>query len=275
MSGLVDAASWYYRNNNLARIGMNAAAGAAGRGVIRALPHAARFGWRVSPARAMYRAGAYLANRYTRRTGGIVPAAVRAQQGGPLNRIDAYYTAAPIGTTIVFTLLNGTIPGDNVTNRTGRQITNSSLNIKLVVQPVATLATLTTYQMAIVYDKQSNGAVPSWGDIWSMSDNSAPTLNNTAYMCMGRNPSNIDRFDVIHNGMYHCRGGSTNVGNEDARQTLQKYIKLKNRITRYNSGVTGTITDIQTGALWCVFFGDLVSGSCAAVSGVIQLNFAP
>jgi len=282
MSDLLRQAGWYYQNNNLARLAMNSAARATGAGAVRAAPYLARMGWKISPARAMFRAGSYLASKYMGRRSsytaanrGVAPAAVRAAATGPLNRIDRYFNNQPVDATTYNILLNGTVPGDLVQNRTGRQINMSSLIMNLILVPQST-ATIQTVQIAIVYDKQTNGDPPIWGEVWSMSDNVSPTLNNTAYQFMGRNPSNLDRFDVLFNQQINICSSPTNQGNDQARQIIKKYIKLKSRPTRYNQGVTGTVSDIQTGGLWLILFGDQLAGTAAAyLSGVIQLNFAP
>jgi len=225
---------------------------------------------RNSPAALLYRGARAL---YRRRTGGIAPWSVRSSTG-PLNMIDSTATNAPVNTTMSSLLLNGIVPGDLIYNRHARKILLKSVVLKLQVSPDSTL-TLSTFRVALIYDKQSNGTTPVYTDVFSDTNGGLagdPTMNTM----LPRNPGNLDRFEVLFDWRGQVQGPPTNYAGPKIRYSKDVRISLKNRETRYNQSTAATIADIQTGGLFLVWFGDVAAGTAdCALNAYCRLYFTP
>lgn len=94
-------------------------------------------------------------------------------------------------------------------------------------------------RVAIVYDKQPNGSLPQYSDIYNTASGSYSAFAQ-------RNVSTLDRFDVIKEDWIVLCSGGPNAG------MFNMYVKLDLE-TRYNTGNTATISDVISGALYVVF----------------------
>lgn len=259
---------------------LGAAAGAAGAVVANRIansaigrvtgPQVAGAFIRNSPAALLYR-GARAFMR--RRSGGIAPWSIRSATG-PLNMNDVQVTVAPLNTTAGSTLLNGIVPGDLINQRHNRKILMKYVTLRLQVIPDSA-ALLNSFRVALIYDKQANGTVPAYLDVFS-DQGGATAIDGTLATMMPRNPANLDRFDVLLDWRGTTQGTQTNYAGPKIRQVRDFKINLKNRETRYNQGVGGTIADIQTGSLFLIWQGDVLSsGADAAISAFCRVHFSP
>lgn len=139
-----------------------------------------------------------------------------------------------------------------------------SLRIRLTSQGIlSTAGSSDVLHVALVFDKQPNGATITYDDVFSSGGSSATLLACQA----PRNINNLERFEVIKREMLEI-----NQDGSGAAQ-LDWYCKL-NHVTRYNGGNAGTIADINSGALYVVMCTSKVaSASSPLIFGVGRLRF--
>lgn len=168
---------------------------------------------------------------------------VRVQMGPEVKNVDTNFLDVQPSSTGAVTLLNGMVQGTSTVTRIGQKIEMTSCQIKFGWYS-NTISNTTTpgfdlVQMSLVYDKQSNGAAPSWSDIFTDS-----TAINAP--CGARNVNNLDRFVVLKT--FHSvitSGGPTG-------EYFEGYVPMKHDV-RYNTGTAGTVADIQSGALYLAY----------------------
>jgi len=241
------------------------------------LARVARAGWRVSPARQIYNWGRGVSSATGRmRTGGISPWSVRSRVGSPINSVDiSSINLAPINDLGTNFLMNGTVPGDLINNRFGRTITMKSFHIQGEWSP-GTTGNQVSMKLALVYDAQSNGVAPAWGDIYQLASGSPGSTTQALHL--PRNLSNIDRFKVLWSNMYYLNGTNTNAVMTPNRLIFDKYVKIPNLVTKYNAGTSGNIADIQTGSLYLMCLSDSLNTASATnplLTCVCRTNFLP
>jgi len=218
--------------------------------------------------------------RFLRRTGGVAPwrGSGGRSTNGPLNAKDTVFGAVAISAdaaspNIQF-LLNGTIPGDAITDRHARTITMKAVQIDLEIRPPAVVMN-TSLRWFLVYDMQTNATSPGYSNIWETIAGSAPP-KTIAQLHTPRNLSNIDRFKIIKQGKMFINNETVAATSNSAPKPygyIKKYIKL-NLPTKYNQGTAGTVADIQTGSLSFFIIQDNSLSSCT-LNGYIRLSFVP
>lgn len=144
-------------------------------------------------------------------------------------------------------LMNGCIQGlDSSADRIGRKISVKNIVVRgSFANSVAQLGAANffggndTIRMAIVLDKQTNGAVPAFSDIWNISAAvNAPFGMPTI--------SNVDRFVVLYEKLYYISATSNT--------TTPFSVVLKCDIeTRFNTGNAGNTGDVISGAIFITF----------------------
>jgi len=175
--------------------------------------------------------------------------------------------------------LNLIQPGAGFYNRIGRRIYMKSLMLDINIEPlsVARNSVSDTCKIAIVYDAQTNGAIPTQGDIWLDYDQAG---NQNANALSSVNLNNRDRFLVLRHWTLDLpaitntatgvptntfpseiqmvsAGGSSKYGGH-----IREYIKLKGLVTQYKADSNPcTIGDISTGALYLVVLATNVAGT--------------
>jgi len=224
------------------------------------------------------RAYAAAGGRYLRRTGGIAPWRTGRSSTGPLNASDTLFSAQAItsvvGAATSHFLLNGTVPGDAINQRHARTITVKAIQLDLEIRPAATVMN-TSIRWALVYDAQANGTDAAYTDIFQTISTAAPT-DSIQQLHVPRNLSNIDRFKVIKQGKLFINNetlGATSNSAQKPYAYIKKYIKC-NLVTKYNSGTSGLIADIQTGSLSLWIIQDNASVS-STLYGYIRVSFQP
>jgi len=194
------------------------------------------------------------------RTGGY---SFRAQGGKELNFVETAIATSANSTGTV-TLLNGIAGGTSASQRVGRRVQMKSLEFKGRVEADST-TTVNLTRYAVVLDKQSNGAAPSVTDIY---DAVAPQSL--------RNISNKARFWVLwDSGLIPVVGNNTTAGQQtDKSQHGIEFYKRINIPVQYNSGVGGTVTDIQTNGLFFVAVGQQAAGTAdSTISGQFRIRY--
>lgn len=147
----------------------------------------------------------------------------------------------------VVSLMNACIQGlDSISDRIGRKITMKSIQVRgIIANTVAQLNAANfvggtdCMKVAIVLDKQTNGAAPTLADIFNTSGAvNAPFSNTTV--------SNVDRFTVLYETLLTICATGSNIAKFDV--TIPCNID-----TRFNAGNAGNSADIVSGGLYIVF----------------------
>lgn len=198
------------------------------------------------------------------RKGPAAKAVVNAiSSAGEWKFVDTSLALSNVSTTPTVTLLNGLISGSTATTRVGRKVAFRTFELKGYTQAnAAALANVVRY--AIVLDKQPNGALPAFTDIYD-------TVTPIAL----RNISNKERFQVLWDSkLVNIVGGFVTGDFTECTQHVHEHF-LKHLVnTQYNAGVVGDITDITTNSLLFVAIGDQATGTTAAsFTGRLRLRF--
>lgn len=150
-------------------------------------------------------------------------------------------------------LINGTIPGNDRYNRIGRKINVKSVNIRAFISTSAAAPAVIDdlIRVALIWDEQPIAATfPTAADLWtSLSNAGAATSNVLSF----NNTNTTSRFRTIKSEIV-----SINAEFQLIDQRNKAHIEWNvpiNKITVYNSGVTGNLNDIQNGALYFVCHG--------------------
>lgn len=164
--------------------------------------------------------------------------------------------------TAPMTLLNATVPGDNINNRKGRKISMVSLSLRGFVRFAdsgGSPGTSDYLRLIVFYDRQPNGAAPAIADLLQ-DTNAAGATQTVSYSNL--NLSNADRFKILIDDYWAPQGtvGATTGYAYDGLQNsytnnVKHFIPLKGLETHYNAGTAGTIADITTGSLYLVTMG--------------------
>lgn len=176
--------------------------------------------------------------------------------------LDLPGAAYTLNTTALVTPLNLIRAGTSFFNRIGRKVTLKSLHIKGQLRPVRTSAVVDYVRIMVVYDAQTNGALPAIADIIQDTDQAGTNTSNTY---SAANLNNRDRFKILMDERIPLptititAGVMTNPGLLDPVQPsvdIQRYIKLKNLPTMFKvDSSPAVIGDIATGGLYLVTFG--------------------
>lgn len=161
-------------------------------------------------------------------------------------------------------LLNACIAGSQNFNRIGRKINLRSLQIRCVLTPTDLTTNAQMVRMLLVYDRQTNGAAPTYADVIK-SQNIAGTTSSLAGDMV--NLDNRDRFEIIRDKIFSFNfGDSAGYAPSPGSYECSEYIRLQDRPTVYNAGAAGTVGDIQSGSLY-IFW---ISTQAAATGATLQ-----
>lgn len=183
----------------------------------------------------------------------------------------AAYAVEQTGTVLI--LANGCIAGSQNFNRIGRKISLKSLQIRGFLQPTDFSTNATLARMLVIFDKQANGAAPTFANIVT-SQNIAGTTSSVVTDMV--NLDNRDRFEVIRDKMF-VLGRSNNTATQTSDTAfpliVEEYIKLGNREVVYNAGTAGTVGDIQSGSLYVIWISSEANASGVTFNGSFRLRF--
>lgn len=176
----------------------------------------------------------------------------------------------PTGNVIPLNLIRA---GSTFCNRVGRRISMKSIQMFGRIAPVAVSTGTTqpdTLRTAIVYDRQTNGALPALSDIFQDTDQAAA---NTTNSLSGVNLNNRERFQIFMDkktqtpqitstaGAITSSPYPTDGGSQDDPFRIDFYRKLFGLEAHYKADSSpAVIGDISTGGLYVVVFGDSTSG---------------
>jgi len=149
--------------------------------------------------------------------------------------------------------LLATIPqGASVSQRIGKRAYYKSLMIRAFIT-AGTTNTVNTPVLMIVYDKRPTGALPAITDIiQTVTPNSMMNDNNTG------------RFEVIRRKQFEQAGNSTTPQTGQERIIYEDFVRMNKRPITFESAGTGSIGDIDSGALYLIMFSTNPTGTTAS-----------
>jgi len=175
-----------------------------------------------------------------------------------------------LNTTAVVTPLNLIQTGSSYFDRIGRRIEMKNVRISGVVRPIRTQNAVggDYVRICVVYDRQTNGALPSLADVFQTTDQNGA---NTSTSFSGVNLNNRDRFTILRDlrivppNITITAGSPSLIGVVDPVEPMTNidfFIRLKGLTTQYKAdSAPAVIGDIATGGLFLITFGFLASGS--------------
>lgn len=155
-------------------------------------------------------------------------------------------------------LLNGVAKGDDYFQRIGRTVQWKSFYIRgtivpAVIGPTSTYSNPQNVRILVFWDLQANGVAPLTTDVLDVG---AGTINTHSNL----NLSNRERFRVLWDKVYSIGGyyGATITYSAGPwAQKIKLFKKFKIPVNQiYNDGITGSIGNITTNALWLLVVGD-------------------
>lgn len=189
------------------------------------------------------------------------PAALTSKRP-EIKTVDVNQVVLTLSTAGNSTLLNGLIEGVDANQRVGRRINMKSVKIRMWwAQGVTPAAAVDTYcRYVLVYDRQPNGAAPTWADVFTQYNVSGAT-DSTAMAAP--NPTNFDRFVILRDGARtyspSVATGAAQPAQDDTsyiRQPEEWFVNLKGLEAHYIAGAgAGTIADFRTGSLYFLTLG--------------------
>jgi hypothetical protein len=186
-----------------------------------------------------------------------------------------------ISSTTSITLLNGTSPGAAFWNRIGRKVHWQSIQFNAVLALINATARSSDEdycKIALVWDRQCNGAPPIYSDMFQDTDAGGAS---TSWAGSHRNLNNAKRFTVLREWQWFLPPMNvTNTGFVTVASSpmpaipyTMDFYKKCNLETQYKAD-TGLIGDISSGGLFLVCVSSNPSnGSCFTLQGECRLRF--
>lgn len=179
--------------------------------------------------------------------------------------------AATINSTAQLTLLNGISEGTGFWNRVGRKISMVSIQFKGWFGMIPSHSSTDDFALVmIVYDKQTNGALPSADTIIGSYQNDGTFKNSTLCLSYGYlNQDNKERYEILMRDQQWLPSGASGATDQITAGTvvpsgniftIERMINLRGRPVHYQ-GTTSGIGDVATGGLYLYTQGSIVSGS--------------
>lgn len=180
-----------------------------------------------------------------------IPRRMFAPRPGELKTVDIPYTSIMLGVpTTSIHLLNGIVSGANFYNRIGNKVTPQSSDLDIILVNNSTTATsLAIVRVALIWDKQPTGALPTYSDIFQNIDSVG---NATSTGFSGRNLQTTDRFSTISSQDIVIP--SLNAASGGVNYRRLKFIRSLSGLHQQFKGNTAAIGDISSGALYLVVY---------------------
>jgi len=203
------------------------------------------------------RAQRYLASRPSRLDSRNF--AVRGLQLAPgeLKSVDTAISQVQ-DTTGAVTLLNGIARGDDINERSGRQVTLKSIQMKVFSTATSGTGIDQIQRIMVIYDRQTNAAALTIAQV----------LNSASPMSQ-RNLENRARFTILYDKTFPINAD----GESGSKRYFSWYRKLNHPVT-FNSGDAGTVADITTGSLYFLTVGTVAPGATAgSTNGTFRVRY--
>ena len=171
-----------------------------------------------------------------------------------------------LNTTPLVTPLNLVQSGAGFYNRIGRRIEMKSLHLTGLIHSTGKQADQDYCRLLVVYDRQTNGALPAASDILKDYDQSG---SSSTGVFSGINPDNRERFVILADYRLAMPGTSDTAPGISANHAvdpvaptfnINRFIPLKNLQTQFQAEHNpALIGDISTGAMYLVTMGSFAS----------------
>lgn len=201
--------------------------------------------------------------KYGRKYSRPIPRLVLPQRANKC--VDVLENTTTLNTTASLTLLNGIAQGSAFYQRLGNRFAMRGLLLKAMIVPLRTnTALLEGMRMAVVYDRQANGAAPTFSDIFQGRANDG--VSTDSIVLSGQNIDKRSRYIILWDWFQTLPQITvtgnvvTNVGEaaNDIFYKIQKFIKIPNLPTQCD-GATSGIGDIETGSLYLITYGSVAN----------------
>lgn len=197
----------------------------------------------------------------TFRTSNLPAYNMNMSKRGELKCCDTFLASTTFqNVAVVPVLLNAIVNGASIFQRVGNKLNMKSIRVRGVIRNTAT-AIQDTGRIVIVYDRQANGSLPAFSDMFQTVNN-AGTTETTGLSEI--NINNRDRFIILRDkqivlpAVTFTAGVLTNFGPNNANDgeenelIIDEFIKLKGLQSTYRSA-GGGIADIASGSLFMYF----------------------
>lgn len=178
-----------------------------------------------------------------------------------------------VSTTATFGLLNDLVVGANAYQRIGRTVLMQNLHVRGAFYPSGNAGTVAGeyIRLVVVYDRQANGAAPSYSDIFQSTDAAGNTSSGAFdYPRI----SNAERFVILADEHFNWCATATNgtggilaqaasVQNQNQDTRFDRFIPLKGIPVSYTGAGGSGAASIASGALYFVTIGS----NAAATAG--------
>lgn len=144
-----------------------------------------------------------------------------------------------------FTLMNGLVQGTaGADNRIGQQIRMQKLFFNCYCRADSTATVPQAVRVMIVYDKATNQATPVNAQFWDQ-------MTSAAAVCGNLERTKEKDYEVLYDTMIEVGTYSaSHVLGTGSNPCRQVEINMKDKLTCYDTGNAGTVSDITSGALW-------------------------
>lgn len=183
-------------------------------------------------------------------------------------------TPVPLNTTGYIHCINAVAQGAGPNCRIGMRIEMISCNLRYFVRPKATTTKSGNFRVALVYDRQPNGAVPAYTDIFQTYTAGTATYATAA---SGVNLQNKNRFKVLYDCIHQFYPVTDTAGvltnnawsSTNDSTNVQRFVRIPQLITEFDYVGTADIGSVRTGSLLLVCYSDEI----AAASEVLELFY--
>jgi len=163
-------------------------------------------------------------------------------------------------------LLNGLQVGSGVGQRIGRQVSIRSVEMVYDIDGEIGITTPNHCRVVLFYDKQANGAAPTWADLYE----------TTSYTITARRLDNRKRFKILMDKHVLISGnGQLGADVIPTKFCDKKFLKFRTPLqTTFNAGSAGTIADISTNSLYLFAITDVaVPTKQAILAAYIRVRY--
>jgi hypothetical protein len=197
-----------------------------------------------------------------------------SRRGPEIKSVDVANNTYACNTTGLVVPLNLIQAGSSFYNRVGRRCENISIHMTGMLIPTTNITTVPDYvRVMIIYDRQTNGVLPTVANIFSTYDQAGNQASST---WAGINPDQRERYVILADerrtpppnsgsGVYSPTDGTF------SSFQINRFRKLQNLLTHYQAdSAPAVIGDITTGGLFLVTYGAFSSGTAPYQ---VHLNF--
>lgn len=173
-----------------------------------------------------------------------------------------------------FMCIGAVARGDEAFERSGRQITVKSVQVRYIVRcPTNTVPTASQpfncVRMMLFVDRQANASTPTLAQL--LTDSTAGQACASNY-----NPEYKRRFYFLADQVVSSVPSFMTAASTGPTSAYRQILRFMNLKVEFNNGDAGTVADINTNAIWLVVLGDhalLGAGSDPNVQVSARVSF--